>query len=407
MAQKKIKHADVEERILGGTTARRGDAVITRGEGCWLYDGDGRKYLDLGSAQGVAMLGHCHPGVTAAIQQQAQTLTLCPSYLYNDTRAEFARALVDVLPKHLPHAFLANSGAEAMDGALKFARLFTKRAGFVAATKGFHGRTIGALSVTWEPKYREGFTPLLETTHVQFNDAAALDKAITDQTAAVVLEVVQGESGVNIGTPDFLKTAQRLCHERGALLIVDEIQTGFGRTGKWFAVEHSGIEPDIMCLAKGLGGGFPMGAIAYTKAIRDVLTPGAHGSTFGGSPIACAAGLAAIRAYREEDLIKRSGILGANMRNTLRGALEGLGAVREIRGLGLMIAVELRTKVAPVLKSLMLDHGVIALPAGPTVLRLLPPLVITESEINFGVQAIAKAIKELPPSPTGSRRDKD
>ncbi|HEX8030672.1 MAG TPA: aspartate aminotransferase family protein [Vicinamibacterales bacterium] len=391
----KIKYADVEERILGGTTARRGDVVITRGEGCWVYDEDGKKYLDLGSAQGVAMLGHCHPGVTAAIQEQAETLTLCPNYLYNDKRAEFAQALVDVLPKYLPHVFLANSGAEAVDGALKFARLFTKRSAFVATTKGFHGRTMGALSVTWEPKYREGFGPLFETTHVQFNDAAALDQGVTDQTAAVILEVVQGESGVNVGTPDFLKTAQRVCRERGALLIADEIQTGFGRTGKWFAIEHAGIEPDIMCMAKGLGGGFPMGAFAYTKAIREVLSAGAHGSTFGGSPLACAAGLAAIEAYRDEDLIKRSATLGANMRNQLRGALEGLPVVRDIRGLGLMIAVELRTKVASVLKNLMLNHGVIALPAGPTVLRLLPPLVITEKEIDLGVSAIAKAIKEL------------
>ena len=400
-----MKYAEVEERILGGTTARRGDVVITRGEGSWIYDEQGKKYLDLGSAQGVAMLGHCHPRVVEAISRQAETLTLCPNYLYNDVRAEFAQALAEVLPKHLPHVFLANSGAEAVDGALKFARLFTKRPGFVATTKGFHGRTIGALSVTWEPKYREGFLPLLETTHIQFNDAAALDKAITDQTAAVILEVVQGESGVNVGTPDFLRSAQRLCRERGALLIVDEIQTGFGRTGKWFAVEHAGIEPDIMCLAKGLGGGFPMGAFAYTKGIRDVLTQGAHGSTFGGSPLACAAGLAAIQAYKDEDLIKRSAVLGAHMRNTLRSALEGVAAVRDIRGLGLMIAVELRTKVAPVLRSLMLTHGVIALPAGPTVLRLLPPLVITEAEIDFGVQAIAKAIKALPPSPTGPRRD--
>jgi LysW-gamma-L-lysine/LysW-L-ornithine aminotransferase len=390
-----MKYAEVEERILGGTTARRGDVVIERGEGCWLYDTNGNKYLDLGSAQGVAMLGHCHPGVTEAIVQQAQTLALCPNYLYNDRRAEFAQALVDVLPKHLPHVFLANSGAEAVDGALKFARLATKRTAFVATTKGFHGRTVGALSVTWEPKYREAFLPLLETTHVPFNDAAALDKAVGDTTAAVILEVVQGESGVNVGTPDFLKTAQQVCRERGAMLIVDEIQTGFGRTGKWFAIEHSGLEPDMICMAKGLGGGFPMGAFAYTKAIRDVLSQGAHGSTFGGSPLACAAGLAAITAYRDEGLIKRSGILGANMRNQLRGALEGLAVVRDIRGLGLMIAIELRTKVAPVLKSLMMDHGVIALPAGPTVLRLLPPLVITEQEIDLGVQAIARAIKEL------------
>ncbi len=390
-----MNYAEVEERILGGTTARRGDVVITRGEGSWVFDEHGRKYLDLGSAQGVAMLGHCHPRVVEAISRQAGTLTLCPNFLYNDTRAEFAQALVDVLPKHLPHVFLANSGAEAVDGALKFARLFTRRPAFVGTTRGFHGRTIGALSVTWEPKYREGFLPLLEATHVQFNDAAALDQAITDQTAAVILEVVQGESGVNVGTPEFLQSAQRLCRERGALLIVDEIQTGFGRTGTWFAVEHAGLEPDIMCLAKGLGGGFPMGAFAYTKAIRDVLTQGAHGSTFGGSPLACAAGLAAIQAYQDEGLIKRSATLGANLRNTLRGALDGLAVVRDIRGLGLMIAVELRTKVAPVLKSLMLNHGVIALPAGPTVLRLLPPLVITEAEIDFGVQAIAKALKEL------------
>ena len=392
-----MKYAQVEERILGGTTARRGDVVITRGEGCWLYDEDDKKYLDLGSAQGVAMLGHCHPAVTAAIQEQAQTLTLCPSYLYNDTRAEFAQALIDVLPKHLPHAFLANSGAEAMDGALKFARLSTKRPAFVATTKGFHGRTIGALSVTWEPKYRDGFTPLLETTHVQFNDAAALDSAITDRTAAVVLEVVQGESGVNIGTPDFLKTAQRLCRERGALLIVDEIQTGFGRTGRWFAVEHAGLQPDIMCLAKGLGAGFPMGAFAYTAPVRSALTPGAHGSTFGGSPLASAAGLAALHAYRSEGLVDRSARLGRLMLDALRRTLAGMAVVRDIRGLGLMLAVELRTKVAPVLKSLMITHGVIALPAGPTVLRLLPPLVISEEQIELGVDAITRAIGELTP----------
>jgi acetylornithine/LysW-gamma-L-lysine aminotransferase len=391
-----MNYPEVEERILGGTTARRGDVVITRGEAASVFDAEGRKYLDLASAQGVAMLGHCHPRVAAAIAAQAETLTLCPSYLYNDIRAQFAQALVDVLPAHLPHLFLANSGAEAVDGALKFARLVTKRSAFVAATKGFHGRTMGALSVTWEPKYRDGFLPLLESTHVQFNDAAALDTAITDRVAAVILEVVQGESGVNVGTPEFLHTAQRLCRERGALLIIDEIQTGFGRTGKWFAVEHAGIEPDIMCLAKGLGGGFPMGALAYTKAVRGALSQGAHGSTFGGSPLACAAGLAAIQAYTDEDLIRRSATLGAHMRTTLRSALEGVAAVRDIRGLGLMIAVELRTKVAPVLKSLMVNHGVIALPAGPTVLRLLPPLVITEAEIDTGVQAIARAIKELP-----------
>jgi acetylornithine/LysW-gamma-L-lysine aminotransferase len=387
--------AEVEERVLGGTTARRGDVVFVRGEGCWLIDSQGERYLDLSSAQGVAMLGHCHPRVTEAVARQAGTLMLCPNYLYNDVRARFAEALTAVLPPHLPHVFLTNSGAEAVDGALKFARLATKRPAFVATTKGFHGRTIGALSVTWEPKYREGFQPLLEAAHIPFNNAAALDAAITDTTAAVIVEPVQGESGVNVGIPEFLHAAQRLCRERGALLILDEIQTGFGRTGRWFGFEHAGLEPDIICLAKGLGGGFPMGALAYTKAIRDTQYAGAHGSTFGGSPLACAAGLAALGAYRDESLIERSATLGARMLTGLRTALDGATVVRDIRGVGLMIAIELRTKVAPVLKSLMVDHRVIALPAGPTVLRLLPPLVIGEAEVDRGIDAIQQAIRGL------------
>jgi LysW-gamma-L-lysine/LysW-L-ornithine aminotransferase len=387
--------AAIEERILGGTTTRRGDAVMVRGEGSWLIDSAGRRYLDLSSAQGVAMLGHCHPRVAEVIARQAQTLILCPSYLYNDVRATFAESLAAVLPRHLSHVFLANSGAEAVDGALKLARLVTRRQAFVATTKGFHGRTFGALSVTWEPKYRDGFQPLLEAAHVPFNDIAALETAISDRTAAVVLEVVQGESGVNVGTTEFLQAAQRLCRERGALLIVDEIQTGFGRTGRWFAIEHAGLEPDIICIAKGLGGGFPMGALAYTAAVRDVLYPGAHGSTFGGSPLACAAGQAALQVYREERLIERSATLGALTLGGLREGLRGVSVVRDVRGLGLMLAVELRTKVAPVLKALMVEHGVIALPAGPTILRLLPPLVISEQDMRHGVEAICKAVRQV------------
>jgi acetylornithine/LysW-gamma-L-lysine aminotransferase len=391
--------ADVEERVLGGTTARRGDAVFVSGEGCWLTDAEGQRYLDLSSAQGVAMLGHCHPAISEAIARQAHTLALCPNYLYNDVRARFAEALIGVLPPHLPHAFLCNSGAEAVDGALKFARLATGRSAFVSTTKGFHGRTFGALSVTWEPKYREGFAPLLDTTHVPFGDAAALDAAVTDRTAAVILEVVQGESGVNLAPPAFLASAERACRERGALLIVDEIQTGFGRTGRWFALEHTGLTPDIVCLAKGLGGGFPMGAFAYTARVREALYQGAHGSTFGGSPLACAAGLAAIETYRGEQLIERSATLGARMLADLKAGLADVPVVREVRGLGLMLAIELRTKVAPILKSLMQEHRVIALPAGPTILRLLPPLVISEEEIALGVQAIVSVLRAASATP--------
>lgn len=391
--------SSIEESILGGTTARRGETVFVSGAGCWLTADDGRRYLDLSSAQGVAMLGHCHPRVTEAIARQAGTLALCPNYLYNDARARFADALIGVLPSHLRHAFLCNSGAEAVDGALKFARLVTGRPAFVATTKGFHGRTFGALSATWEPKYREGFGPLLETTHVPFNDVAALGAAVGETTAAVILEVVQGESGVNLAQPEFLATAERVCRERGALLIVDEIQTGFGRTGRWFALEHTHLTPDIVCLAKGLGGGFPMGAFAYTARVRAALHQGAHGTTFGGSPLACAAGLAALETYRDEALIERSATLGARMLADLRAGVGHLPIVRDVRGLGLMLAVELRTKVAPILKSLMQDHRVIALPGGPTILRLLPPLVITEDEIATGVTAIVDVLEAASSTP--------
>jgi LysW-gamma-L-lysine/LysW-L-ornithine aminotransferase len=384
--------AQIEETFLGGTTTRRGEVVIARGEGCWLWDVHDRRYLDLGSAQGVAMVGHSHPKLSAAVATQAQQLISCPNFLYNDTRAKFAAKLAEILPAHLQHIFLSNSGAEAMDGALKFARLATGRTKFVAFTRGFHGRTVGALSVTHDPKYREPFNPLLETTHVPYNNIAKLDAAVDDQTAAVVLEVVQGEGGVNLGKAEFLAAAQEFCRQRGALLIIDEIQTGFGRTGKWFGYQHFDLEPDILCLAKGIGGGFPMGAIVYGEWMQGALFPGAHGSTFGGNPLACAAGLAALEIYQEEGLIDRSARMGEFLRQALAEALHERAIVREIRGLGLMVAVELREKVGPYLKALMEEQSVIALPAGPNVLRLLPPLIIDEAEVEQGVRAIADVL---------------
>lgn len=383
---------EVEEQVLGGLVARRGEVVITRGEGCWLIDTEGRRYLDMTSAQGVAMLGHAHPAIAAAIAQQAQSLISCPGFLYNETRAHFAQALRAVLPPGLPHAFLANSGAEAMDAALKFARLVTGRTAYVAFNKGFHGRTVGALSVTWEPNYRKPFLPLLDTQHVAYNNIARLEAAVTDQTAAVVVEVVQGEGGVNLGEADFLHAAQRICRERGALLLVDEIQTGFGRTGRMFALEHVGLEPDLLTLAKGIGGGFPMGVVAYGARVREALYTGAHGSTFGGNPLACAAGLAALRVYRETDVIAQGAAMGEFLLAELRGRLTGRTIVREVRGLGMMIAVELREKVAPYLKALMVEHGVIALPGGANVLRLLPPLILSVDEAHTALDAISAVL---------------
>jgi acetylornithine/LysW-gamma-L-lysine aminotransferase len=384
----------LEESILGGTTTRRNEAVIVRGEGCWLYDADGRRYLDLGSAQGVTLLGHCHPSLSRAIAEQAQTLISCPNFLYNDVRARFAARLVEVLPPHLKHVFLANSGAEAIDGAIKFARLTTGRTRLIAFRSAFHGRTVGALSLTWEKKYREPFLPLLDTVHLPYNNLAKVDEALDESVAAVFVEVVQGEGGVNIGDGDFLRGVEQLCRERGALLVIDEIQTGFGRTGRWFGFEHHDLQPDIICLAKGLGAGFPMGAIAYTERVQEKLYVGAHGSTFGGNPLACAAGLAAIQTYQSEGLIERSARLGDYFLRRLREELADLALVRDVRGLGLMLAVELRQKAGPYLKALMETHGVIALPAGPNVIRFLPPLIITEEEIEIGVQATAAVLRQ-------------
>lgn len=386
--------AATEERIAGGTTQRRGNVVMVRGEGCWLWDTEGRRYLDLTAAQGVAMLGHSHPALSEAIAAQAHTLISCPNFFYQETRARFVDKLASVLPGHLNHVFLANSGAETVDAAIKFARLATGRTGLVATMRSFHGRTVGAVSLTWEPKYRKPFAPLLEVTHVPYNNLEKLAGAVTDETACVVLEVVQGEGGVNVGDAAFLQGAQQLCRERGALLVIDEIQTGFGRTGRWFGFEHVGLEPDIICLAKGLGAGFPMGAIAYTDQVHAALYPGAHGTTFGGNPLACAAGLAAIQVYQEERLIEQAADRGRYLFDRLNATLMDRMIVREIRGLGLMVGIELREKAGRYLKALMEDHGVLALPAGSNVLRLLPPLIISEEEIEVGVQALARVLPE-------------
>ncbi len=387
-----IDYAAVEESILGGTTARRGQTVMARGEGSWLWDTEGVRYLDMTSSQGVAMLGHSHPALTMAIAEQAQRLISCPNFFYNDTRAAFAAKLIEVLPDHLSHAFLANSGAESIDGAIKLARLTTGRPRIVAAMRGFHGRTIGALSLTWEPKYRKPFMPLLDVDHVPYNNLERLDAVVGDETAAVLLETVQGEGGVNLGEAEFLEGAQRLCQERGALLIIDEIQTGFGRTGRWFGFEHFDLQPDIICLAKGLGAGFPMGAIVYTEQVHESLYPGAHGTTFGGNPLACAAGLAAVETYQREQLIERSERMGDYLQTRLREALSDHVIVREIRGVGLMIGIELRQKVGPYLKQLMEEQHVLALPAGGNVLRLLPSLTLSEEEADIAVAAIAEVL---------------
>ena len=363
------------------------DLVAVRGEGAVIFDENGVEYLDFAAGIAVASLGHAHPKLVAAIKQQAETLITCPNILYNDRRSELLRKLVEIAPSGLSRAFLCNSGAESIEAALKFARLHTGRSNFVTAMRGFHGRTMGAVSATFTPKYREPFMPLIPGfSYVPFNNIDKLEAAIDDDTAAVMFELVQGEGGVNPAQVDFVTAARRLCSERGALLIIDEIQTGFCRTGKMFACEHFDLQPDLMCIAKAMAGGVPIGATLLNADIQ--VETGQHGTTFGGNPLAAAAALAAIDVYLDERLAERAAHLGEYFEQRLDAG--SLSQVRALRRLGLMIGIELKHKVQDRLAEL-LARRIIALPAGPNVIRMLPPLIVDEAQID----TVAAALREL------------
>jgi len=380
---------EIESKHTSGVYSKR-DLAIVRGQGALLYDDQGREYIDCVGAQGAANLGHAHPGIAAAISQQAQRLISCPEMFYNDRRAELEARLTGLTPG-LERVYLCNSGTEAIEAAFKFARACTGRPGIVACMRAFHGRTFGALSATWNKHYRQPVEPLVPGfSHVPYNNLEKLEVAIDDETAAVVMEVVQGEGGVYLADPDFLQGAQTLCQERGALLILDEVQTGFGRTGRMFAYQYYDLQPDLLCVAKSIAGGVPMGATLIGSRLGEIPVA-VHGSTFGGNPLACAAALAAIDIYDQDNLPSRSAELGAYLLERLR-MIES-SQVREVRGLGLMIGIEIKQKVAPYLQALA-ERGVLALPAGLTVIRLLPPLVIRQEQLDRVVSALAEVLAE-------------
>ena len=380
---------EIESRHESGVHAKR-DIVLVRGQGTRVWDDQGRSYLDCATGHGVAILGHAHPKVVTAVQKQVATLVTCTDTYYNDVRARFLDKLDKVTPAGLERVFLCNSGAESIEGALKFARYSTGRTGFVAMMRGFHGRTMGALSATHNPKYKKPFEPLVpDFTHVPYNKLEAADAAIGDDTAAVIVEPVQGEGGVRPAVTDFVQGLRQLCDERGALLILDEIQTGMGRTGKLFALEHHDIVPDILCLGKGIGGGVPMGAILFGPRVAE-LKPGLHGSTFGGNPLACAAALATLDVLEEEDLPARAAEKGAYILDRF-SVLDSCRIVSEVRGIGLMIGIELKQKSRPYITA-MHEKGILALPAGPTVLRLLPPLNILDDELDQVIDTVLEVL---------------
>lgn len=378
---------EVESQHTSGLYAKQPIAIV-RGQGALLWDVDGNEYIDCSSGHGVANLGHAHPRVAEAIARQAATLVTLFETFPNDQRAAAMEKLTALAPG-LDRVFFCNSGTESIEAAIKFARLSTGRTGIVAAMRGFHGRTMGSLSATWNRKYREAFEPLVPGySHIPYNKIEALEGAVTDQTAAVLIEAVQGEGGVYAADPAYMEALREICDARGALLIVDEVQTGFGRTGRMFAYQHYGITPDLLCVAKSLAGGIPMGAVLIGPAVQN-LAPGLHGSTFGGNPLSCAAASAALDVIVEEDLPRQAAEKGKYLIEGIRAL--NAPTVREVRGLGLMVGIELKKKVLPYLRALQ-DRHILALNAGLTTIRLLPPLVITYEQLDQVLSALEEVL---------------
>ena len=366
------------------------DVVIVRGLNSRLWDDRGKEYIDCVAGHGVANLGHSNSAVLNAIAEQAGRLLTCSGVFFNDTRALFLEKLIGIAPHNLTRAFLCNSGSESIEAAIKFARFTTRKTDFVSAVRGFHGRTMGALSATFNPKYREDFQPLVPGfTFAPFNNFEKLEEKITERTAGIILEIIQGEGGVHVGNEEYFSKIRALCSRNGILLIIDEVQTGFCRTGKMFAVEHYGLEPDLMCLAKSIGGGIPMGAVLCSPAIG--VPEGRHGSTFGGNPLASAAGIAAIDFMIENRLDEQARDKGNYLVDGIKR--ESIPLIQEIRHKGLMIGIEMKERVKPYIEALM-AHGLLALPAGPSVLRLLPPLTIPYEDLDLVREKISTVLRQ-------------
>lgn len=377
--------------------------VMTRGEGCRLWDTEGRSYLDLYAGIAVCALGHAHPALVKAITEQASRLMHIANVYYNDKQIELAAQLA--ARTGMDRVFFCNSGAEANEGALKIARRYhhargdVSRTDLVATWNSFHGRTMGAVTLTGKKAYWEGFGPMVPgVSHVDYGDLDAMRRRVNDRTAAIVIEPVQGEGGVLPAPPGYLRGLRELCDERGALLLVDEIQTGVGRTGRFLAVQHEGVVPDIVTLAKGLGGGVPIGAFVVRDALTEALPAGSHGSTFGGNPFAAAVALAVLETLDRDDMLARVTRVGAHLLRGLNALAEKHPAVCEpARGVGLLCGLPLREGVDPrKVMERMRDRGVLIATAGERVLRFAPPLIVTEAELDEGLAHLDAVLGDAP-----------
>jgi acetylornithine/N-succinyldiaminopimelate aminotransferase len=367
--------------------------VLVRGEGCYVWDEDGHRYLDLLGGLAVNVLGHGHPALVAAVTEQLRTLGQVSNFFATPLQVALAERLLEISCADGGRVFFANSGTEALEAAFKMARR-TGRSTIVAGTGGFHGRTMGSLALTGKPAIREPFAPLPGgVVHVPYADVDALAAAVDADTAAVVLEPIQGEAGVRVPPAGYLRAARQITSRHGALLVLDEVQTGVGRTGEWFAFQHDGVRPDVVTVAKGLGGGFPIGACLGFGRAADLLGPGSHGSTFGGNPVAAAAGLAVLETVERDGLLDNVGKVG----DQLRRGVESLGdpLVAGVRGRGLLLAIELTTPVATQAASAALDAGFIVNPVSSDALRLAPPLVLSGDQVESFVSALPSILDTI------------
>lgn len=361
---------------------------IARGKNARVWDTNGKEYIDCMGGYGVAIVGHCNDRVVNAIKGQAEKLITAHMSMYNDTRLKFMQKMAMVAPTSLNKIFFTNSGAESVEAAIKFARKYTGKHGIIAMNGAYHGKTLGALSVTYNEKYRKPFMPLLDgVKFVSYSDPSMLEEAIDDTIGSVILEPIQGETGIIVPPDDLLPKIREICSKRNLVLIFDEIQSGLGRTGKMWAGQNWDTTPDIMCLAKGIAGGIPMGLVLAKKEIMDAMKIGEHSSTFGGSPVACAAGTATLEALTDDKLIENAAKMGRHFKEGLNRLKEKHKIIRQVRGIGMMLGVELRFDVKDVLFD-GIRGGLLLLYSGRNIIRLLPPLVMDEMTVSRAVDII-------------------
>lgn len=395
----KLEELKEKEQACIMRTYARKPVLFVRGAGTHLWDDQGREYLDFVSGLGACVTGHAHPRVAKAVAEQAAQLIQVSNLYYTRPQVELAGVLIE--KTFADKAFFCNSGTEACEGAIKLARKYMKENGregrfeIITALRSFHGRTMGSLTATGQPEKAEPFAPLLPGfKHVPFNDLAALEQSVSGSTCAVMLEPIQGEGGVYVAGQHYLQSVKKLCEQEGILFILDEVQTGMGRTGALFACEHYGVDPDIMTVSKGLGSGLPIGTILATEEVAAAFKPGDHGTTFGGGPVPCAAALATFEILEKEGLIANAAGVGAYFKEQLTRIQQTNAEVTEVRGMGLMLAIELAGECAPDITQAALERGFVINHIGTGTLRFLPPLAVTTAEVDTLLEVLRELLQK-------------